>query len=128
MEKITRKSISFDSYLLKEFDRLIRYEDYSNRSEAIRDLIRDFVHKKKQRKVTATIRVVYDPRKNQFGGNIIKLQNRYHCLINSSFHTYIGPHKCIEILMVNGTENRVKKLKRKIESINGVKDCFMEIL
>lgn len=128
MEKITRKSISFDSFLLKEFDRLIRDEEYSNRSEAIRDLVRDFIHKKKQKKITAIINVIYDHRKSYFTKKIAELQHKYHCLVKSSFHTYIGPHKCIEILIVNGTENRIKNLKRKIGIIKGVSDCFIEIL
>jgi len=128
MQRITRKSISFDSYLLKEFDRLIRYEDYSSRSEAIRDLIRDFIHKKKEKKITATINVVYDHRKVQFSKKIAEMQHRYHCLVRSSLNNYIGPHKCIQILIVKGTENRVKNFKRKINSIKGVKECFMEIL
>lgn len=128
MGKVTRKSISFNSSLLKEFDKLIRYEDYNNRSEAIRDLVRDFIHKKKQKKITAVIRVIYDHRKSYFSRKIAELQHRYHCLVKSSFHTYIGPHKCIEILIVSGSENRIKNLKRKVSSIEEVKECFMEIL
>ena len=128
MQRITRKSISFDSYLLKEFDRLIRYEDYSNRSEAIRDLIRDFIHKRKGKEITATLNVIYDHRKGQFSKKIAEIQHRYHCLVKSSLNTYIGPHKCVQVIIVKGVENRVKNLKRKISSIEGVKECVMEIL
>jgi len=128
MANVTRKSISFDSYLLKEFDKLIRYEDYSNRSEAIRDLVREFIHKKKQKKITAIIKVMYDHRKSYFSRKIAELQHKYHCLVRSSFHTYIGPHKCIEILVVSGSESRIKNFKRKIDIIKGVKDSNMEML
>ena len=41
MSKITRFGVAMDDELLKKFDRLIRKKGYRNRSEAIRDLVRD---------------------------------------------------------------------------------------
>jgi len=128
MANVTRRSISFDPYLLKEFDKLIRHEDYENRSEAIRDLIRDYVHKKKENKVTATITLDYDYRKTDCSKKIADIKQKYHCLVKSSFSSYLGPHKCIHIILCYGVENRVKNLRRKFSFVNGVKECSIEIL
>jgi CopG family nickel-responsive transcriptional regulator len=40
MEKITRFGVSIEPDLLKKFDKIIKMEGYTNRSEAIRDLVR----------------------------------------------------------------------------------------
>ena len=39
-EKITRFGVSIEPDLIKKFDKTIKKEGYTNRSEAIRDLIR----------------------------------------------------------------------------------------
>ena len=41
MEKITRFGVSMNSKLLEKFDDYIQRKGYTNRSEAIRDIIRD---------------------------------------------------------------------------------------
>lgn len=41
MEDIVRFGVSMDSGLLKQFDKYIAEKGYANRSEAIRDLIRN---------------------------------------------------------------------------------------
>ena len=42
MSILIRTGISLDSELLLRFDRVIRKKGYKNRSEAIRDLVRDY--------------------------------------------------------------------------------------
>ena len=41
MSKLTRTGVSIEEDLLKKFDRTIAVRGYKNRSEALRDLIRD---------------------------------------------------------------------------------------
>jgi len=40
MKKLVRFGVSLDHHLLDDFDRLITRKNYTNRSEALRDLIR----------------------------------------------------------------------------------------
>jgi len=41
MDDVVRFGVSMDSRLLKQFDKYINQKGYANRSEAIRDLIRN---------------------------------------------------------------------------------------
>ena len=41
MKKLVRFGVSLDHHLLDEFDKHIERRNYTNRSEALRDLIRD---------------------------------------------------------------------------------------
>ena len=51
MAKVVRFGVSFDPKLLEKFDRLIRKKGYRNRSEAIRDITREYVAKEKQENI-----------------------------------------------------------------------------
>ena len=51
MSELTRFGVSLDSELLKQFDKLITKKGYNNRSEAIRDLIRDLLIRKNGKKI-----------------------------------------------------------------------------
>ncbi len=46
MSNLVRFGVSLEEDLLRKFDRLIKQRKYTNRSEALRDLIRDELVKK----------------------------------------------------------------------------------
>jgi CopG family transcriptional regulator, nickel-responsive regulator len=121
MDKVTRTGISFEPKLLKLFDKFIKEKGYSNRSEAINDIIRDGLFHKHNDSVLGTIKVVYDQRIGHYGKNVSNLQHDYHCQIVSSMHTYLDHHTCLELIIVKGTKGRVAKLIKKIKSTDGVK-------
>ena len=50
MSNLARFGVSLDKELLRKFDERIKEKKYTNRSEAIRDLIRDDLVKKNGRK------------------------------------------------------------------------------
>ena len=63
MANIVRTGVSLENELLKQFDESIRERGYQNRSEAIRDLIRDHLVSREANKnkvVAGTLTIVYD--------------------------------------------------------------------
>ena len=63
MSQLSRTGVSLDDDLLKEFDRLITKRGYQNRSEAIRDLIRESLLAEvidSNKPVVGTLALVYD--------------------------------------------------------------------
>ena len=63
MSNLVRFGVSLEEDLLIKFDRLIKQRKYTNRSEALRDLIRDELVKKEwteNKEVTGAITLVYD--------------------------------------------------------------------
>lgn len=121
MDKVTRTGISFEPKLLKFFDRFIKEKGYSNRSEAINDIIRDRLTHMHESQIVGTIKIVYDQRVGHYGKNVSNLQHDYHCQILSSMHTYLDHHNCLELIVVKGRIDRVKKLFDKIKKTEGVK-------
>ena len=56
MSGLVRFGVSLEGDLLEKFDRLIRKRLYTNRSEAIRDLIRqEFVKQERQKRVDTSL-------------------------------------------------------------------------
>ena len=121
MDRVVRTGISFEPTLLKLFDKFIKDKGYSNRSEAINDIIRDRISHHHENEIIGTIKVIYDQRVGHYGKNVSNLQHDYHCQIVSSMHTYLDHHNCLELIIVKGKMDRVKKLFGMINSTNGVK-------
>ena len=122
MDKVIRTGISFEPRLLKLFDRFIKDKGYTNRSEAINDIIRDRLTHMHENSIIGTIKVIYDQRVGHYSKNVSNLQHDYHCQIVSSMHTYLDHHTCLELIVVKGRIDRVKKLLDKIKKTDGVKE------
>ncbi len=128
MGSVVRTGISFEPRLLKLFDRFIKEKGYTNRSEAINDVIRDRLTHHHEQNIVGTIKVIYDQRIGHYSKNVSNLQHDYHCQIISSMHTYLDHHTCLELIAVKGRVERIRKLLNKIRQTNGVKDAelFLE--
>ena len=122
MDKVVRTGISFEPKLLKLFDRFIKEKGYTNRSEAINDIIRDRLTHRHESQIVGTIKVIYDQRIGHYSKNVSNLQHDYHCQIVSSMHTYLDHHTCLELIVVKGKIDRIKKLLEKIKKTQGVKE------
>ena len=121
---LIRFGISLDKELLKKFDHLIRGKQYSNRSEAIRDLIRESLVKKEwegNKEVAGAITLVYNHHKRELVGKLMDVQHHYHDIIISTQHIHLDGHNCLEIVAVKGTSKEVEELFWKLKSAQGVK-------
>lgn len=125
MSKLVRFGISMDNRLLKKFDQMIAQKGYSNRSEAIRDLIRDELvdatWKEEKKDVVGTITLVYDHEIRELSDRLIDVQHQFHTRIISSLHVHLDPHNCLEVLIVKGRGRDVKHIAEKLIGIKGVK-------
>ena len=127
MDKVVRTGISFEPKLLKLFDNFIKKHGYTNRSEAINDIIRDRLTHRHQEQIIGTIKVLYDHRIGHYSKNVSTLQHDYHCQILSSMHTYPDHHTCLELIVVKGKIERINKLLDKIRKTEGVKEAELII-
>ena len=123
MPDIVRFGISLESELLDNFDNLIKRRQYSNRSEAIRDLIRHELLKKdleEDREVAGAITFIYDHHQRNLLNRIIDVQHDHQDIIQSSQHIHIDHHNCLEIVAVKGNSKKVNKLSDALRSLKGV--------
>lgn len=125
METVTRVGVSFEPELLRKFDALIKAKGYTNRSEAIRDLVRKSLIESEVSSgkggVIGTLTIIYDHDVGDINDTLIHLQHHYHEEIQSTTHIHVDEHICLEVLVVKGNIKRVKKLADNLKAIKGVK-------
>jgi len=124
MSDLTRFGISLENVLLKDFDRLIDEKQYENRSEAIRDLIRNSLVEdewKKGKDVAGAVSLVYDHHKRELMNVIVEIQHDYQDTIVASQHVHMDHHNCLEVIIVKGKSDKIKVLSDKLRAVKGVK-------
>lgn len=125
MDKVIRFGVSIEEKLLKEFDRLIKENNYMNRSEAIRDLIREKLVREewdsKEREAAGAIIIVYDHHKRELVQNLISIQHDYQKIIIASQHIHFDHNNCMEMIAVRGNIEELKQLESRLKSEKGVK-------
>jgi len=110
--------------LLGKFDELIESKGYAKRSEAIRDLIRDYLveHEwEKDAETMGAVTVVYDHHVRELTESLTALQHEFHSSIISSMHVHVDEHNCLEVVVIRGKGSKVKEIADRLISTKGVK-------
>ena len=125
MGKLTRFGVSLDEELLEPFDALCAVKGYSNRSEAIRDLIRKALVAEEWQQAdgqgAGTLTLVYNHHKNDLARRLTQMQHDEHDIIIATLHVHLDHHNCLEVLILKGEAARVRALADKLISCKGVK-------
>jgi CopG family nickel-responsive transcriptional regulator len=124
MKKTVRFGVSLDHHLLEDFDKWVDKKKYVNRSEAIRDLIRDHLVEQEwdeNKETVGTISIVYTHDVRELTDTLTDLQHQHHMLIKSGMHVHLDEHNCLEVLVVKGRAGEIKKIADQLIGIRGVK-------
>jgi len=124
---VERIGISLEKDLLAQFDRLIADKGYENRSEAVRDLIREaLVHREwashpAGAEQVAVVALVYDHDSSSLSQKLAHLQHENHRAVVSSLHVHMDAHNCLEVLVLRGKAGTVLKMGEGLAATKGVK-------
>jgi len=121
---LVRFGVSIDKDLLEKFDRLIENKNYTNRSEAFRDLIRQELVKKEwceEGEVAGTITLVYDHHQRELARKLMNIQHDNGENIISTQHVHFDHHNCLEVITIKGDSKKVRALADVLRAIKGVK-------
>jgi CopG family nickel-responsive transcriptional regulator len=130
MSGLIRFGISLDKELSERFDELIRRKAYTNRSEAIRDLIRqDLVEQEWLHggEVAGAITLIYNHHKRELLNKITDIQHDFQNSIISAQHIHLDHHNCLEIIAVKGNPAEVQKLASMLKAVKGVKHSTLSM-
>ncbi len=124
MAELTRVTISLESALLEAFDKLIEGKGYQNRSEAIRDLIRDRLIRAEAKhshgEQVAVVTMVFDHHARELASKLIDKQHHHHDLVVSSLHVHLGERHCLEVSVLRGPSHEVTHLGDELLATKGV--------
>ncbi|MCK9417752.1 MAG: nickel-responsive transcriptional regulator NikR [Nitrospirae bacterium] len=125
MSDLTRFGVSIDSTLIKKFDALIRRKGYTSRSEAIRDMIRDGLveqeWKTENRETVGTITIVYNHHTRELEHALTDMQHKSFHRIISTLHVHLDAHNCLEVLVVKGKSQEIRRIADRLIGTRGVK-------
>jgi CopG family nickel-responsive transcriptional regulator len=124
MNTLVRFGVSLDQKLLKTFDQHIQRRRYTNRSEALRDLIRDNLVGQEwdgDKETVGTITFVYDHHVRDLMSKLTDIQHDYHAKILSGLHVHLDHDHCLEVLVVKGKGSEIRQVADALVSVKGVK-------
>ncbi|MCX5634651.1 MAG: nickel-responsive transcriptional regulator NikR [Planctomycetota bacterium] len=125
MEQIERIGISLEKELLADFDKLIAKKGYQNRSEAIRDLIRQQLSGEQlsnpKTKAVAAVCMVYDHHSTKLMQKLTGLQHSHLLQTICTMHIHLDKHDCMEIIILKGPVGEINQTAENILSQKGIK-------
>jgi CopG family transcriptional regulator, nickel-responsive regulator len=126
MNHLSRFGVSLEEDLLQAFDQSIGGQGYQNRSEAIRDLIRDHLIQKKigrsDEEVVGVISLLYDHRTHHLSDVLADMQHKADVTVNASLHIHLDAHNCLEVIVARGRSDRVHQVAGKLIATKGVQN------
>jgi len=125
MKNLIRFGVSMEDTLLERFDLLITRRGYTNRSEAIRDFVREKLVDESVHQPNAPtfgiISYVYDHHQRELEGALTDFQHHHFKQIVSSTHIHIDHDTCLESVIMKGKALDLQQIAHKILSFKGVK-------
>ncbi len=132
MGKLARFGVSMDEALLKAFDQSSQKRGYKNRSQALTQLVNNWLTQKLLADETAVvvgvIIMVYNHHKRELVDTLIDLQHKYLSSIISSLHVHLSKHDCLEIIVAKGKMQNLREIGDKITGIKGVKQGYLQVV
>ena len=123
MSDLVRMSIAIEKPLFDRLEALLKKNGYENRSEFIRDVVRDLLVKEewnKDQEVLGTITLLYDHHQRQLSERLIDLQHGHDAAVLVTTHLHLSHDLCAEVILVRGRASRVRDLANEIHQQKGV--------
>ena len=130
MPKVVRFGVSLDRELLEKFARLDKEKKYTCRSEALRDLIRrELVQKQWEStgEIAGAVTLVYNHHKRELVNKLMDIQHDFGETIISTQHIHLDHHNCLEIIAVQGSPGKARKLTDNLAAVKGVKHATLNM-
>jgi CopG family nickel-responsive transcriptional regulator len=126
VSQLVRFGVAMDAELLESFDVLVARRGAAvNRSEAVRDLVRDALvdaeWEDASGEIVGTITMVFDHHASDLSDKLDALQHAHHERIVSSMHVHLDAHNCLEVIVVRGTSAQVRAIAEGLLGTKGVK-------
>ncbi len=130
MERI---SISLDETLAEQFDEFLSAEGYGNRSEAVRDLIRQKLEAQRLEKPgngygIGTLTYIYNHHERELASRLTRVQHGDHDLIVSTVHLHLDHDHCMELLILRGMMTRVREFAASVIARPGVRHGHLHLV
>jgi CopG family transcriptional regulator, nickel-responsive regulator len=121
---LKRFGVSMEGNLLRKFDYLVKQRGYENRSEAVRDLVRDALIQQSwednEQIVAGTILLFYNHHQRNLLEELTSIQHSMHDMVLATTHFHLDHNSCLELIVVKGKVKDIQKFSNSLTSLKGV--------
>lgn len=125
MAGLERFGVSIPTELVEAFDSRIKDKGYKNRSEAIRDMMRDYLVEGEWESdtgtVVGTVTIVYNHGTRELTHVLNDIQHHHVDAVVCSTHVHLDEHNCLEVVVVKGRVSEIREIADYLISTRGVK-------
>ena len=125
MSDLMRTTVAIQRQLLEGFDGWMAAHGYTNRSEAMRDLIRKALVEAEwsdpAAEVIAVLSVVYEHARHTLAQELAHIQHEDHHAVLCSQHVHLDHETCLEVILMRGRAGQLRRLADSIIATRGVR-------
>jgi CopG family nickel-responsive transcriptional regulator len=130
---LERFTISLDDELAHDFDHLIEEIGYENRSEAVRDLIRQALEKSRNnsdqsKHCVAVVSYVYNHHEKTMADRLISTHHDHHSIVMSTMHAHLDHDNCMEAVFLKGKTQDVRHFAGHLTAMSGVRHGSLNLI
>jgi len=129
---VSRISISLPYGLLKELDRMVGERGFISRSQAINDMLHQFLIEHKRERgddiMVGTVTLVYDNSVPGLQKQLADLQSRHIDEVISSLHVHLLRNQTMEVILVQGPVKDLQAIADELISRRGVTSGKMQLV
>jgi CopG family transcriptional regulator, nickel-responsive regulator len=129
-DELVRFGVAMEAPLLEALDALVR-ERGGTRSEALRDLVRAAVTRKRVEKGTdavAALTLVYDHHVRDLTERLTELQHTLGEKVRATMHVHLDHDNCLEVIVMHGRSEELGRVAERILATRGVKHGGIELI
>ncbi len=123
--ELERISLTIEKSLLARFDRWLHKRHLSNRSEAVRDLIRGRLVEDEAGEgrgdAVASLTLIYDHEQRELSDRLIDTGHHHQARVLSTMHVHLDERLCLEVLALRGGAADLRHLADHLLGLKGVK-------
>lgn len=123
MSELVRLSLSLEEPLFEKLEELVTEKGYGNRSEFIRDVIREQLIRREWAsgaQVVGTITLVYNHHQRGISEKLVEIQHDCTEHILAATHVHLSHELCAEMIMIRGEGREIGKLADAFRKLKGV--------
>ncbi len=132
MERFT---VSLDADLAQQFAQFMTQRGYSNRSEAVRDLMRERLQQEQLQPTSDTtaycvgsLTYVYNHHERELSSRVTQSHHDHHDLVVTMQHVHLDHDNCLETVIVKGNVSMVQAFADSVMSASGVRHGKLHII
>lgn len=127
-----RFGVSFQQQLLKEFDHELAIAGYDCRSEALRDLVRQWISERQLKRgdgpAVGAVAFVFNHERREVIKRLTRLGHKFYTDVVTTVHIHLDKHNCLEVLILRGKAKEIQKISDHLRALKGVERGGLALL